>query len=46
MKNDLNRNERSRSHFVKIKHIPEKVDYESYFGELNYILKSIVKLTI
>lgn len=46
MKSDLNRNERSTSHFVKIKHIPEKVGYESYFGELNYILKSVVELAI
>lgn len=42
MNSDLNINERSISHFVKIKHIPEKVNYESYFGELNYILKSVI----
>lgn len=23
----------------------EKLDYESYFGELNYILKSVAELT-
>ena len=28
------------------KYISEKLDYESYFGELNYILKSVAELTM
>ena len=28
------------------KYMSEKLDYESYFGELNYILKSVAELTM